>query len=116
MDVSCSELEEAAMMFWRKSNQPQRNVNTKRTSSLASRCRVSGPEPLETRDVPAILTVNTVVDSVNSLDNVLSLREAMQVVNGTRALAQLSAPEAAQITGAPLGVADKIQFSIGPVG
>jgi filamentous hemagglutinin len=74
--------------------------------------RRTGPclrlEELEPREVPAIQTVNSVADN-NSRDDLLTLREAIMVVNGTLPLVQLFPFEQAQING-DLGEADEIVF------
>jgi hypothetical protein len=65
------------------------------------------------REVPATLTVNSTADVVVA-NNDLTLREAIRVVNGTLALADLSAAERALVdTRSPLGTNDTIQFNIG---
>jgi hypothetical protein len=67
-----------------------------------------GLEPLEDRLAPAILSFNTAQDAVNPNDNVLSLREAIAVVNAG-STAGHSAAEQAQISGT-LGSNDTIQL------
>ena len=52
---------------------------------------------LESRQAPATLTVNTVADNVRA-DSVLSLREALLVVNGSLGRSLTSA-EQAQVVG-----------------
>src|SRR5579871_2192749 len=66
-------------------------------------------DALEERWAPAVLTVNSLADNT-SQDSVLTLREAIQVVDGTLGRS-LSAKEQAQITGA-LGTNDTIQFNL----
>src|SRR5262249_11216778 len=66
-------------------------------------------EGLEERCAPAVLTVNSVADNTTR-DNFLSLREAIQIVDGTLGRS-LSPQEKAQITGT-LGTNDTIQFSL----
>lgn len=65
-------------------------------------------EVLEGRLTPAVLTVNTLADET-AADNVLSLREAIAVVDSGSA-AGLSSAELAQISGT-LGQNDTIQFA-----
>jgi hypothetical protein len=62
---------------------------------------------LEDRTAPAVLTVNTLADETTA-DNVLSLREAIGVVNAG-STSGLSAAELAQVSGT-LGSNDTIQF------
>src|SRR5438552_1169526 len=66
-------------------------------------------EALEGRWAPAALTVNNVADNTTS-DSALTLREAIQVVNGTLGRA-LAVGEQAQVTGT-LGTNDTIQFNL----
>src|SRR6266851_5730557 len=66
-------------------------------------------EALEGRWAPAILTVNSVADNTTK-DSVLTLREAIQIVDGTLGRS-LSTQEQARITGT-LGTNDTIQFSL----
>ncbi len=73
------------------------------------RCRPA-PEVLEGRLVPAVLTVNTLGDETTT-DNLLSLREAIAVVDAG-STAGLSGAEQAQVSG-PLGSNDTIVFAPG---
>src|SRR5262245_48283932 len=67
-------------------------------------------EQLEDRTVPAILTVNSLLDSATATD-VLTLREAIQVVNAG-STAGLSAAQLAQIDRTQaLGTNDTIGFN-----
>jgi predicted outer membrane repeat protein len=66
-------------------------------------------EMLEDRWAPAVLTVNSVADNT-TVDAALTLREAIQVVDGTLGRA-LSAVEKTQVTGI-LGSNDTIQFNL----
>src|SRR5919197_610972 len=66
-------------------------------------------EALENRLAPAVLTVNTLTDQVTA-NNVLSLREAVGVVN-SGSTSGLSTAERAQVSGT-LGSNDTIQFSL----
>lgn len=71
-------------------------------------------EGLEDRLVPATLFVNTFADNVNHSDNLLTLREAVDVVNGG-STAGLSLGERALVnTSSPLGTNDAIIFATGP--
>jgi predicted outer membrane repeat protein len=69
-------------------------------------------EALEGRWAPAILTVNSLADNTTA-DSALTLREAVNVVDGTLGRA-LTTGEKAQVTGT-LGSNDTIQFQL-PVG
>src|SRR5271166_982901 len=66
-------------------------------------------ECLEQREVPAVLTVNSLLDST-AAGNALTLREAILVVDGTLGRS-LTAAEQAQISGT-LGNNDTIQFNL----
>src|SRR4051794_3220884 len=66
-------------------------------------------EVLEGRLAPAVLTVNSVADNT-SQDTLLTLREAVQVVNGTLGRT-LTAGENAQMSGT-LGSNDTILFNL----
>ena len=67
-------------------------------------------ERLEDRTLLATFTVNSLADN-NTLDTVLTLREAMGLINGTINPGFISAQEAAQINFAqPIGTNDTIQF------
>ena len=68
-------------------------------------------EPLESRRLLATLTVNTTSDAVGPTDPTLSLREAIEVSNGTLAISALSTQAQAQISGA-LGTPNSIHFAI----
>src|SRR4051794_13677405 len=56
-------------------------------------------EHLEDRSLLAMISVNTALDENSQTDSTLSLREAIQVGNGTLALSALSASGRAQISG-----------------
>ena len=58
----------------------------------------------------ATLTVNSTADTDNNTDNLLTLREAILISNGTRAV---GAGEAAQVSGSPGSGLDNIVFSLG---
>ena len=69
-------------------------------------------ESLETRRLMSVVTVNTVGDT-DVRDGGLSLREAIEYVNGTLAYSSLSASEQAQIDNTqPLGTNDTINFGL----
>ena len=57
-------------------------------------------EPLEPRALLATLTVNTAADE-DARDGTLSLREAIEVADGTLAIGALSGPEQAQVVATP---------------
>jgi hypothetical protein len=73
-------------------------------------------EPLELRATPATIIVNTLTDenTFGGSDPTLSLREAIELVNGTLAVASLSPAEQALVTGTPHvpNVADSVQFRV----
>jgi hypothetical protein len=64
---------------------------------------------LDDRAVPATLAVNGLLDNTIE-DHILTLREAVAVVSGTLGR-ELSAREAAQVGGAPVGSGDTINFA-----
>jgi predicted outer membrane repeat protein len=66
-------------------------------------------EPLEDRCTPAVLTVNSVADNT-AADGSLTLREAIQIVNGNLGHSMTTA-ERAQVSGT-LGTGDTIQFNL----
>jgi hypothetical protein len=70
-------------------------------------------EALENRTTPALFWVNTLADTINHSDNLLSLREALQAVNGG-SLKGLSAQELRQVSAAQgaLGHNDTVQFQV----
>jgi parallel beta-helix repeat protein len=71
-------------------------------------------EELEQRLAPATLTVNNIWDEDDTTDNLLSLDEAIEVVNGDLAYGALSAGEKNQIDlTQPLGKYDTIYFDLG---
>ena len=76
----------------------------------ARRCHRPAVEILETRAVPATLTVNTSTDAT-AADGVLTLREAIRVVDGDLAASDLSETERGQVAGT-LGDRDTIAFRI----
>jgi hypothetical protein len=67
--------------------------------------------PIPLASYSSTITVNTLSDENNSGNNdaTLSLREAIELVNGTLKVSQLSTAEAAQVSGTP-GTNDLIQF------
>jgi hypothetical protein len=84
----------------------------RRASSANSFSTAARPhlEVLEDRTAPAVLTVNSLSDSATPPSNVLTLREALQVVD-TGSTASLSSQQLAQINQTqPLGSDDTIVF------
>src|SRR5579859_3997995 len=72
----------------------------------------SAVEALETRRLFAVLTVNTSTDNTTP-DSVLTLREAINVVDGNVNPSSLTTAEQAQINQSqPLGTNDTIDFNI----
>jgi CSLREA domain-containing protein len=67
-------------------------------------------EVLEGRQLLATITVNTTADDT-AADATLSLREAIEVSNGTLAVSSLSTQEQAQVSGA-VGATNTIGFHI----
>jgi streptogramin lyase len=66
---------------------------------------------LESREAPAVLTVNSVADTANSTDAYLSLREAIAIVDSSTLPSGLSPQIMAQISGTlHAGGSDTIQF------
>ncbi|HEV3165886.1 MAG TPA: CSLREA domain-containing protein, partial [Isosphaeraceae bacterium] len=78
--------------------------------SIRRRNRTAWLEPLEDRRLLATIAVNTTADDVTP-DATLSLREAIEVANGTLAVGSLSALEQAQVSGA-LSNPNTIDFQI----
>ncbi len=74
-------------------------------------------ELLEDRTAPAVLTVNSTIDTDNNSDSYLSLREAIAIVNSPTLPGDLSPQILAQITGTlHASQQDTIQFSVtGPI-
>ncbi|MGE3819499.1 MAG: hypothetical protein AB7I30_08690, partial [Isosphaeraceae bacterium] len=69
-------------------------------------------ESLEPRTLMAVMTVTTNVDTIDPSDNALSLREAIEVSNGTRPIASLSAFEQLLVSGSLSAPApNTIQFA-----
>src|SRR6478672_7606963 len=91
----------------RKQRKSRKHV--RRRGSMGSGARLNRFEQLEARHLLAVLTVNTNLDTTAS-DTVLTLREALAVVNAG-STAGLSAAELAQVnTTSALGNNDTIQF------
>ncbi len=67
-------------------------------------------EVLEDRQLLATITVNTTADSTGT-DATLSLRQAIEVSDGTLAVSSLSSQEQAQVSGA-VGASNTIDFNI----
>src|SRR5262245_37569941 len=82
-----------------------------KTGRLVMRARRPRIEALEARQLLATLLVNTADDENNHTNPTLSLREAIQVSNGTLAISALSPQEQAQISG-PLSAPNVIDFQI----
>ena len=69
-------------------------------------------EALETRRLLSVVTVNSTADT-DTFDSALTLREAIEFVDGTLAYSSLSTQEQAQINlTQPLGTNDTIKFNI----
>src|SRR5262249_34293743 len=68
-------------------------------------------EPLEGRRLLAALVVNTTADENDPTNGTLSLREAIEISNGTLAISSLSAQERSQVLGA-LSSPNEIDFAI----
>ena len=78
----------------------------------ASRRFAPRAEPLDRRDLMAVLTVNTIADN-DARDDALTLREAIEVAQGDLALADLTDAEKAQVVGTLAGTApDTIAFHL----
>ncbi len=81
------------------------------TRILKLRCRRKMQlEVLENRQLLATITVNTTADDTTA-DATLSLREAIEVSDGTLAVASLSTQEQSQVSGA-IGATNTIGFNI----
>jgi hypothetical protein len=99
------------------------SVSEPRRPCPAGRARPFVPclDCLEDRLAPAVLTVSSLLDpavpapGAISTDTGLSLREAIDLVNGTLSLSQLPALRPGQVTGT-LGGNDQIQFAPGLTG
>jgi uncharacterized repeat protein (TIGR01451 family) len=92
---------------------PRRLV--KRTYRRSS--RLLELERVEDRLLLATITVNSAVDSNNPADPTLSLREAIELSNGTLAVSSLSSQAQLQVSGTPHGTgADTVNFNITPAG
>jgi hypothetical protein len=68
-------------------------------------------EDLEGRLVPATITVKSLADTINPADNVLTLREAVGLVDNPTSFSTLSAKEQTFVKGT-LGTNDQINFSL----
>src|SRR5271155_139677 len=79
------------------------------TSKLRRRTRMQ-VEVLEERQLLASITVNTTADDTTP-DATMSLREAIEVSDGTLSVSSLSTQEQAQVTGA-VGASNTIGFNI----
>jgi hypothetical protein len=80
-----------------------------RASALRRTRRIS-VEVLEDRQLLATITVNTAADST-TVGSTLSLRQALEISDGTLAVSALSAQEQAQVSGA-VGTSNTINFNI----
>jgi hypothetical protein len=80
------------------------------TSAQKRRRRRLSLEVLEERLLLATITVNTTGDDT-AADSTLSLREAIEISNGTLAVSSLSSQEQSQVTGA-VGNTNTIDFNI----
>ena len=87
-------------------------IGTRRTfkSRVRKASRPGSIELLEGRQLLAVITVNTTADDTTA-DATLSLREAIEVSDGTLAVSALSTQEQAQVVGT-LGSVNTIGFSI----
>jgi len=90
-------------------------TRTPPTSSARARRQKSRPrlglELLEQRTAPAILTVNSILDTANTSDAYLSLREAIAIVNSPTLPSGLSTQITGQISGTlHAGGSDTIVF------
>src|SRR5271165_5582519 len=91
---------------------PRGSLTMRRSNSaLKSRRRQRlSVDVLEDRQLLAIITVNTTADEM-AADSTVSLREAIEVSNGTLAVSSLSTQEQAQVNGA-VGNTNTIDFNI----
>jgi CSLREA domain-containing protein len=83
---------------------------TLRPAKLRKLAKTVQLELLEDRRLLSVITVNTTADD-STPDATLSLREAIEVSNGTLPVASLSAQEQAQVSGA-VGSSNTIDFNI----
>src|SRR6516165_6658492 len=72
-------------------------------------------ERVEDRLLLAVITVNTTVDENSQSDSTLSLREAIEVSNGTLPINSLSSAEQSQVSGA-LSSPNTIAFNLASLG
>jgi hypothetical protein len=89
----------------------RRWLSPRQTGTSPRRRRAFRPslESLEDRSTPAVLTVNSLADDT-AADGALTLREAIEIVDGDLGRA-LTAAEQAQVTGT-VGTGDTIQFDL----
>jgi parallel beta-helix repeat protein len=80
-------------------------------NSKIRRRRIMRVEMLEDRQLLATITVNTTADDNTTADATLSLRQAIEVSDGTLAVSSLSTQEQAQVSGA-VGASNTIDFNI----
>jgi hypothetical protein len=86
----------------------------RRTGSAARRRFRFAWERVEDRTLLATIQVTSTSDRTFEADNVLTLRDAIELVNGDLTVGQLSASQQALVTGTPdqPGVTDTIDFNI----
>ena len=95
-----------AVLAKRLNKDSQNDLVILRTSQSAPSVAMTAPE--------AIITVNSTSD-LEARNNVITLREALLLNNGTLSLASLTTAEQAQVSGVPAGSgAGEINFNIGP--
>ncbi|HEY2411328.1 MAG TPA: right-handed parallel beta-helix repeat-containing protein, partial [Pirellulaceae bacterium] len=88
----------------------------RRLRRAAARCRRVFLEPLEDRRLLALtITVNSNAD-IETPDNFLTLREAIDISNGTLLQTSLTAQESALVVDTPGSPTNAIQFSISTTG
>lgn len=97
-----------------------RNADTDRGREKIDRRRngrrlLAWPEILEVRRLPATITVNSAIDDAPARDDLITLREAILIADGSLAVASLSMAERALVSGSVNTGAtnrDRIQFNI----
>ena len=91
-------------------NQSVRSRAARRGGRVRSQVRHAGLEPLESRLLMAVITVNTTADATTP-GATLSLSQAIEVSDGTLAVSALSTQEQSQVSGA-VGSSNTIDFDI----